>query len=237
VGGISGLALTGDQFVALTDDGGVIRFGKPRGRRVAASVRELPAGPGTPRFKRNRDSEALVRDPSGRGWWVSFENVGELWLYDHRFERPLERVRLEARHRLVNAGIEGAALEGEDLLLFSELGATVTRIGDGAKRPGRIADHRLRVSEAANLDPRQILLVQRSVTPLGFRNVLAVLAKTPRGYRVARRFALPGSAIDNFEALAVERSGSGIRLWLMTDDASRSRFAPCSSRSTSSAMS
>ncbi|MFL6773674.1 MAG: esterase-like activity of phytase family protein, partial [Sphingomicrobium sp.] len=88
-GGISALALDGGSLLALSDSGVLVRFAKLEGSTVSAAIRELPDGPGDPRFKSRRDSEAIVRDASGRGWWVAFENRNELWLYDGGFARPL----------------------------------------------------------------------------------------------------------------------------------------------------
>lgn len=224
VGGVSGLALDGDRFIALTDDGAIIRFGKPRGPRQPAFIRELPAGPRSPRFKKNRDSEAIVRDPAGRGWWVSFETVGEVWLYDAAFSRSLMRVRLGRHLRAINTGAEGAAAEGEDLLLFSERGGIVTRYRGDRAAIEPIIDWTHRVSEAATLPSGRIVVVERWLTPFGFRNALVVLEKTRDGYRRARSFALPSSPLDNVEALAVEPRGDMLRLWLMTDDSFEQPF-------------
>ena len=62
-GGVSALALDGEALLALTDSGTVIRFPRP-GDGGKAFIRDLPAGPGIPQFKVNRDSEALARDRS-----------------------------------------------------------------------------------------------------------------------------------------------------------------------------
>ena len=71
-GGVSALAIDRGQLLAVTDSGSVIRLPMP-GAGGRATVRDLPAGPGNSSFKSNRDSEALARDPEGRGWWVAFE--------------------------------------------------------------------------------------------------------------------------------------------------------------------
>ena len=92
-GGISALAIAGGDFVALSDSGVVVRFPKPRQQAARAVIGELPGGPGAPGFKVDRDSEALVRDPLGRGWWVAFETSNELWLYDKDFLRALQHIR------------------------------------------------------------------------------------------------------------------------------------------------
>jgi hypothetical protein len=64
-----------------------------------------------------------------------------------------------------------------------------------------------------------VLVVERRLTALGFRNALVVLERAGEGFRVGGRFPLPLSPFDNVEAVAAERlPGGGHRLWLMTDD-------------------
>jgi len=96
-GGLSALAFDNGTFVALTDSGAVVRFARPAGPSGTAIVRELPGGPGDPNRKMNRDSEALVQDPDGRGWWVAFETRNELWLYNDTFTRELTRLTIPRR--------------------------------------------------------------------------------------------------------------------------------------------
>ena len=87
-----------------------------------------PDGPGSGRFKRNRDSEALVRDSLGRGWWVAFENRHQLWLFDPSFGRALQRIDLGRRGWAANRGIEGLATDGDALLLLHEDGGHLLRV-------------------------------------------------------------------------------------------------------------
>src|SRR5687767_4896888 len=56
-GGISALAIDRGGLIALTDSGALVRF---RPGDNAARIGELPNGPGSGGFKRNRDSEAMV---------------------------------------------------------------------------------------------------------------------------------------------------------------------------------
>ena len=78
-GGISGLALDRGDLLAVSDSGVLVRFAPPLGAVGKALVSELPDGPGDGRFKRNRDSEALARDPQGRGWWVASRGSITMW--------------------------------------------------------------------------------------------------------------------------------------------------------------
>ncbi|MBA3510489.1 esterase-like activity of phytase family protein [Sphingomonas sp.] len=215
-GGVSSLAIEGGQLLALTDAGALIRF---RPREKDARIGELPDGPGTGRFKSHRDSEALVRDPAGRGWWVAFENRHELWLFDPAFGRALQRIDLGRRGWRVNRGIEGVVADGAALLLLHEDGDRLLRITGARARSIAIGSAGGAISEAAALGAERYIAVERRVTPFGFRNALVSLEKSGSGYRFGRRIALPLGPFDNVEALAVERRAEGtLRLWLMTDD-------------------
>jgi hypothetical protein len=215
-GGISALAVDRGRLVALSDSGVLVRFAPSR---RTALIGELPDGPGSKGFKVNRDSEALVSDPSGRGWWVAFENRDELWLYDRNFATALRRVALGDRRWKLNSGIEGALADGASLLLLHEAGEQVIRLTGSRARVVPIAGGGARLSDGVALDGGRWLVVERRLTPLGFRNALAVLKRTATGYRLGRRMALPLGRADNVEAAAIERlPGGARRLWLMTDD-------------------
>ena len=218
-GGISALAIDRGRMMALSDSGVLVRFSAPAEPQGPARIGELPGGPGSSGFKRNRDSEALLRDPLGRGWWVAFENRDELWLYDRNFGRPLARIHLGEHRWGSNRGVEGMAAEGDDLLLFPEGGDSLMRVTGRRARLMPIGNARGRISDAAAGDPGQFLAVERRLTPFGFRNALVSLVKSRSGYRFARRSALPLGPLDNVEAAAIERLPNGRRrLWLMTDD-------------------
>ena len=218
-GGISALAIDRGRMVGLSDSGVVIRFSAPGQPSGPARIGELPDGPGSGRFKRNRDSEALLRDPGGRGWWVAFENRDELWLYDRDFGRALERIQLGDHGWPANRGVEGAAADGQSLLLFPEGGDSLLHVTGTHARELPIAHARGWISDAAAVGPEQFIAIERRLIPLGFRNSLVMVERTRAGYRFGRRLALSLSPIDNVEAIAIESlpGGKG-RLWLMTDD-------------------
>lgn len=218
-GGISALAFDGEDLLALTDTGVLVRFARPAGASGVAVIRELPDGPGDPRFRSRRDSEALLRDPQGRGWWVAFENRNELWLYDRDFTRALRRIAFGAEQWPTNRGIEGLAGDGGDLLLFPEAGKTVVRFRGGSGRKLSISNGGDWISDAATLPDGRLLVLERQPTLLGLSNALAILERSETGYRRGSKIRLGVSALDNLEAVAVERTAGGtIRLWLMTDD-------------------
>ncbi len=217
VGGISGLAVDGEELIAITDAGVVLRFSKQLGPRMPALVADLPAGPGDERLKVNRDSEAILRDPGGRGWWVAFENREELWLFDPGFRRALAREIVPRAGMSENVGIEGLAGDGGGILAFLESGRSALRWSGGW---GEVRlDPRTPLSDAAQLADGRILLLERRLTLTGFRNSIALVR--PKGGRFQRtwRKRLPVSWRDNLEAIAAEpRAGGGYRLWIMSDD-------------------
>jgi hypothetical protein len=216
-GGVSGLALGTDRVLAVTDSGAIVRFPLPRtgSGRTSATIRELPAGPNSKRFKRNRDSEALVG--TDEGWWVAFENSHQVWLYDPAFSRPLKRIRLNSGEWGQNIGIEGVAAAGSFLLLFHETGDRLFEIGQAGGRQRPLSGTWGPISDAA-IGDGLLLAIERRLTPLGFANALLVIERASGGYHVQRRFALPLKAYDNVEGLATERRPGGLRLWLITDD-------------------
>jgi hypothetical protein len=150
---------------------------------------------------------------------VAYENRDELWLYSRGFGRALQRIPLGDQGWWSNRGIEGAATHGNSLILLHEAGDRLLRM-DGRERGAmRIAGARTNHSDAVAIGERQWLVVERQLTPFGFRNFLAVLEWKGGQYRLGRRFKLPVGPSDNVEAVAVERlAGGGRRLWLMTDD-------------------
>lgn len=216
-GGVSALAVDGNDLVALTDSGVAVRFGKPAGATAEALIRELPDGPGGLRFKSQRDSEALLRDP--RGWWVAFENRNQLWLYDRSFRRALGRIDFGPQRWPRNRALEALSTEGASLVLLPERGREVVEVHGSTERTFAIENAGGWISDAARLPSGELLVVNRHPTPLGFSNSIATLERTPSGYRYSGRMRLGVSPLDNVEALAPERLPDGtVRLWLMTDD-------------------
>jgi hypothetical protein len=214
-GGVSGLAIDDAGLIALTDAGAVIRFARPSGRDATAEIRDLPSGPGWPGYKKHRDSEALARDPAGRGWWVAFEHHHQLWLYDRDFSRAIGRIDLGRDRWPNNIGVEAMVAEPGELLLLPEAGEKVIRITKTQALRSPLGRPMGRLSEAVRLPDRGILLIARRVTAGGFRNALVPLLP---GDRLGQPVALGLGRLDNAEALAAEPIAGGTRLWLMTDD-------------------
>ena len=217
-GGISGLALDGDQFVALTDAGAILRFSKALRPGSPVAVAELPSGPGSARFKQNRDSEAIVRDPAGRGWWVAFEGRDALWLYDTGFTRALTHIWVQPEGLGYNTGIEGLVARPDALIAFPESGGVVL----GWSRAGRTNVPRKPqspISDAAQIDGQSVFLLERRVTALGFRTALTFARPDGASFRTAWRRRLPVRRRDNLEGIAAEPlTGGGYRVWIISDD-------------------
>lgn len=221
LGGLSALAVDGRELVAVTDSGAVVRWPAPGGR---AGFRDLPGGPGLPQWKRNRDAEALARDPGGRGWWVAFEQFHSLFLFSPDFSRTLERRPVRVRTPWRNWGIEGIAeAGGGGLLLFPENGGELIwlRGGNASRFPLEVSGQ---VSDAARLPDGRILLSLREVRPWGIRNRIGLLVRSGDRFGVRLLGTLELGRWDNVEGLAAEAlGGGGIRLWFVTDNDDRRR--------------
>ena len=217
IAGVSGMAAHGDELVAITDIGTVIRMPKQLRGKMAAIVFSLPAGPGDGHVKSNRDAEAILRDPAGRGWWVAFERHDELWLYDGNFSRALGRAEIPDSNLGNNTGIEGLAAQAGAILAFPESGREALRFSGGRWDRVRLEGSR-RVSDAVALDGGLMLLVERRLTLTGFHNALALMDARGPVLKTVWRRRLPVGWRDNIEAIAAERTAGGYRLWLATDD-------------------
>lgn len=216
-GGASALAVDGDRLLALSDSGVLFRFPKPGTDRPSVGIEELPAGPGPPGFKRNRDSESLLRDWRGRGWWVGFENRNRVWLFDRGFRAVASRYRIA--RGWPRTGFEAMVEDRGELLLVPESGhellAADLRSGAAEWRSIPAGP----VSDAALLPDGSLLLVQRGLDVTGFANRLVQVRRDRAGYALVRSIRLGVERRDNVEGLAVEPRPSGaLRLWLITDD-------------------
>ncbi len=222
-GGISALAIDGGRLLALSDSGTVIAFPKPE-RAGKAYVHDLPVGPGNPSFKRNRDSEALARDASGRGWWVAFERWNQLWLYDPGFRRARMRVDLGRRRWRQNRGIEGLLSDHGELFLFPESGREWLAFRRGQASYGRLSSRFGLVADAVRTSEGQLMLVTRKPSLAGLTKRLVTADEGHGGMLKLRSLArLALGATDNVEAIAVEPRAGGTRVWLMTDNDFRAR--------------
>ena len=221
-GGVSALATDGKRLVALTDSGTVIHFPKP-GVTGLAAIHDLPDGPGSAGFKKNRDSEALALDGAGRGWWVAFEHWHQLWLYDRGFGRALARIDLGEKRWPANRGLEAIAAVAGGLLLFPENGTEWLRLKGKERRSSWLANPYGYIADGVRLPDGRLLLLTRQFGLAGIAKHL-VVAEASDGEISLRSLASLGlGATDNIEAIAAEPRANGTRLWLMTDNDFRAR--------------
>lgn len=216
-GGVSALAVDQEQLLALTDSGTLIRLPKP-GFGGTALVSDLPAGPGISRFKANRDSEALARDPAGWGWWVAFEQWHQLWLYNPSFTRAIARIDLGSDRWPRNKGVEAMIAEGDRLLLFPERGDEWLEVHGGQIRNHSLVSRFGYVSEGARAPDGRLLLVTRKISVAGLEKQLVEVEQQGNSLTLRPLALLELGPLDNVEALAAERRARGTRLWLMTDN-------------------
>jgi hypothetical protein len=218
-GGISALTIDQGRFLALSDSGVLYRFAVPGGAAAKVDISELPDGPGSPLFKVNRDSESLVRDVQGRGWWVGFETCNQIWLYDPGFRRVLGRMDFGKRRWPTNVGLEAMVADGRGLLLVPELGNEVVRVAGGKAVSKPLIDAGSRISDAVRLPDGEVLVLLRSAGATGFRLALGVLHEQPDGWLIERRVTLQVGRLANLEAITTQSLPNGAtRLWLMSDD-------------------
>ena len=220
MGGVSALAVDGTGLLALTDSGVLIQLPKPIAPTGIARFRDLPTGPGRAFYKAGRDSEALALDAAGQGWWVAFENAHSAWLFDRDFRRVIQKVDLAPLGWRANKGAEGVVSDRHGVVLFPESGAEMVRIEPRGIQRIALSNPFGRLSDASLLPDGRIVVLTRSVSPMGFSARLALLDQA--ALRPLARLAL--GRLDNAEAIATEPlAGGGTRLWVMTDNDYRRR--------------
>ncbi|MBP2274896.1 MULTISPECIES: esterase-like activity of phytase family protein [Sphingomonas] len=239
-GGFSSLSVAGDRFTLLSDSSDIVRFTMGSDWKVRdPSFAELPAGPGTGWFKRDRDSESMSIDRKTGAIWVGFESYNEFWRYDSRFRRaeahgapPVmskwpENEGPEAMTLLPTGGMVTIA-ETKPWPKASGRGGIVF-LGDPVQRPRW--GYRFNYLPPRGYDPSDMtvlpdgrwLILNRRFAGARFSNVLTVVdpaqvrpGATVRGRDIA---TLAAPLIhDNFEGVAVTREGAATIIWLVSDD-------------------
>jgi len=206
-GGLSALAVERGDLLALTDSGVVVRFAPPgTSKRLRIALHDLPGGPGSPLHKSARDSESLLADPAGRGWWVGFESRHSLWLFDRTFGRVLAQRRLDVDWSS-NRGGEALVADAARVMVLPENGGAA--VGGTMIAPTGSAD-------ATRLPDGRLVLLIRRIGLRGFDNQLWIGAGAGKP---ARRIALDLGALDNMEGIAAAPlPNGGTRLWIVSDD-------------------
>ena len=218
LGGLSTLAVDGTKLVAMTDSGVVIRLPRPGPGGHKALFHDLPNGPGDPRRKSRRDSEALTRLADG-DWLVAFENRNQIWRYDAQFRSGRRVLDFDRQGWPVNRGVEAMAVDrAGDLLLIPEARDTIIVVSDVVQYQP-LASGGWTISDASRLPGGRMLLLLRKIGAGGFRNAIGELTSTSAGWRVVERATLPIGGLDNAEGFAAEPlPAGGTRLWIVTDN-------------------
>ena len=206
-GGLSALAVERGELIALTDSGVVVRFAAPgAGEQLRIALHDLPDGPGSALRKSGRDSESLLADRHGRGWWVGYENRHSLWLFDRTFGRVLAQRRLDVDWSS-NSGGEALVAGAAGVMVLPENGGAA--MGGAMTAPAGTAD-------ATRLPDGRLVLLIRRLSLKGFDNQLWIGAG---GGKPARRIALDLGVLDNMEGIAAAPlPDGGTRLWIVSDD-------------------
>ncbi|MDT9599743.1 esterase-like activity of phytase family protein [Sphingosinicella rhizophila] len=241
-GGISALHVGESEILAASDAGILFRFTRPDiGIRPAIRIIPLSDGPGSPRRKSDRDSEAMVA--ANGHIWIAFERTNAVWRYsrDTLGKESAAAPRAMRKWR-ANSGSEAMLrLPDGRFMIFSE-GA-----GDEANSDRKTSDvllfdgdpsdpdtpvrkllysppHGYRITDAAILSDGRILFLNRRFAlfegmsaKLGIMKPAELMPGTIlRGNEVAD--LRPPMAVDNMEALSVARENGRTIVWIASDD-------------------
>jgi hypothetical protein len=235
-GGLSAMHVESGAATAFSDAGWMIRFPLPgRLHKVRAELGPLPAGPGSPETKSDRDVESMT--VHGGQAWIGYERANAVWRYrraDWSGEaaarpRAMRRWRAnrgsEAMVRLADGRFlvfsEGAGGPSEALLFAGDPSDADTPSLRFRYRPPR----GFRITDAALLPDGRLLFLNRRVRFLEGITAKLSLAEAPADFREG--MLLEGREIahlsrpliaDNFEALSVTREGGRTIVWIASDD-------------------
>ncbi len=208
-GGLSALVVDRGALVAMSDSGTVMRFAAPRAgaHPLRMALHDLPGGPGSPLRKSARDSESLLADPAGRGWWVGFEHRHSLWLFDRALKHVLERRRLN---------VDWPTNRGAEALVAAANGMVMALPELGGRAAGGTIVAPPWTSDATRLPDGRLVVLQRRPTLAGLVNSVSIGAGAGKP---ARHIRLALAPLDNMEGVAAEARADGrIRLWIVSDD-------------------
>ena len=238
-GGYSALWVEGNQFLALADTGDYVRF-----RMTAAGVigdsqfGTLPAFPGDPAERDDRDSESMALGPEG-DIWVGFERRNAVMRYARDFAKPISlNVPPAMANWPLNSGPESMVrLQGGRFVIFAEGWKRRQHVPRGLlfpgdpTNPGNVPiEFRYRPppgyvpTDAQQLPDGRIVVLHRHFSMLdGFSAAVAIVdpeAISPNAL-VEGEFVAelrPPLNIDNMEGISVTREGDRTVLWMISDD-------------------
>lgn len=231
---LSDLKLTGEGgFISVTDAGDLVRGSlvlDAGGRLVGVEglrYRRLTLRDGSPiADKVDGDAEGLAFTDAG-DLLISFERDHRIWNYG-RGDAPRARPTVAAMPEFAfppNDGIEGLAASSRGWVVAGESGGVWdcnTRDGcltlvDPPQPLLRDRDYRITGMDR-NPSGEGWYVVQRSFTPpIDARAQVRRMQPTGEMGPALIQLKLPGTT-DNFEGIAAERRGDGVRLYLLSDD-------------------
>ncbi len=242
-GGLSGLHVAAERVTALSDRGHVFAIDIDRSETGAPvsitglQSQTLCGAPGAPRSGREADAEALAQLEDG-SWLVAFERV-------HRIEQfgPEGLLGCAAPRQLTpppgvdalveNTGMEALALDAsgglwvlsEDPLINAPPETrALWHLSEGAWREAvYLTEPEFRPTDTAFLPDGDLVVLERRFSPLrGVGIRLMRVAAEDLGKAELRGTLMaeiaPPLPLDNYEGLAVDRTGGATRLWLVADD-------------------
>ncbi|MDB5737210.1 MAG: esterase-like of phytase family protein [Sphingomonas bacterium] len=237
-GGISSMTLQDGRFVLLSDTGVVTRMRFDEGRISDYAMAPLPGGPGDGSRKIDRDSESSTYDPVTGHVWAGFETRNEIWRYTKGFAAADGHAAPAAMADWPgNEGAEAMVrLHDGRFIVFAETKTRDDGSHVGLLFPGDPADGAVPVefgyrgpagfapTDAAELPDGRVIVLHRHFSVLGgFTAALTVI--DPKAIRGGATIAgvpiaklAPPLAVDNMEALAIERRGGRTILWIASDD-------------------
>jgi hypothetical protein len=219
--GLSALTLDRGRFLAVSDLGAVVRFDRPDMLATKAVIQDLSIGPGPFGKKWSRDAESIARDTHGRGWWVGYEQIHSLWLYDDSFGRALAEVDLQGSNWRDNRGAEGLVVSNGRLLVLAENGTDAVRVDPDGPRLMKLYA-KAEIADAARGPDGSLWALLREKGLGEINQSIAPLLETHDGYMAGPGWPLPKAAFDNYEGMAIEPRPDGRwRFWLVTDDGHR----------------
>lgn len=242
-GGLSGLAAGRDGWLLSVSDTGnwvAFRTVEKNGRLIGVTdgviAPLLDETGGAPLVKKAGDAEALIWDADGTAS-VSFEQDHRIAVYPRIDPARPDTLRTRAA-RIIrapatsgwpdNGGGEALArLSDGALLWFAEDGqdaerrSPVLRIAPDGTVTSLLytAPEGFRPTDAIEIAPGRVLLVNRRFTPLEGMSAVVTLASvgpTMHGEVVAR--LLPPLTTDNMEGIAVVRAAGRTFIYLVSDD-------------------
>jgi len=232
-GGISALEVDalGQEFVALSDDGFVVRGKLTRSDGILTQVEsghliQLQNKWGQPLRKGTNDSEGLAIDANSR-LYVSFEGPSRVWFFEDELSRAVEPTAYPPFERLqLNSGLEALAIDAEgNLYTLPERSGRIDRPfpvykGDGVtwiesfKIPRRDAF----LPVGADIGPdHRFYVLERDFTGFGFKS--RVRSFDLDGQNEITVLETRTGLHDNLEGIAVWEDIDGrIRLTMVSDD-------------------